>query len=72
MGSPDPLFMDTPGMYEKALCGVTLKVLLPIKFSAADPDSCPACTQAIEEKREATRKLNNSMLVARNYKSDRL
>lgn len=72
MESSDPLFMDMPGLYEKALCGVTLKVLLPIKFSSADPDACQACSEALKEKQDETRRLKNSTLVARNYKSVKL
>ena len=38
----EPLFLDSPYL-ETALCGVTVKVLLPVTFDPGDPDACQAC-----------------------------
>lgn len=39
----EPQFCDAPWEYKRSLCGVNVKVVLPLTFDAADPDVCPTC-----------------------------
>lgn len=42
-GPPAPTFLDGSA-HRTALCGVTIRVLLPRPFPPADPDGCTRCT----------------------------
>lgn len=39
-------FCESPFEYKKALCGRTVKVVLPKVFDPEDPDVCPGCADA--------------------------
>lgn len=43
----DPLFLDGVGASVPALCGFSVRVLLPIKFNGEDPDACPKCVRVL-------------------------
>lgn len=43
----EPLFLDGVGAGVNALCGVNVRVLLPIKFNGKDPDACPKCVKVL-------------------------
>lgn len=38
-----PEFLDSPISYERALCGATVKVILPTTFQLDDTDACQRC-----------------------------
>ncbi len=40
----EPQFCDSPFEYKMALCGATVKVVLPLVFDPGDPDVCPGCS----------------------------
>lgn len=39
----DPVFYEYPGSYGKAICGATVKTVLPIAFQLDDSDACRSC-----------------------------
>ena len=45
----EPVYLDGRGDHERALCGASMRVLLPIKFNEQDPDACPACVEVLSK-----------------------
>lgn len=47
LGPKEPTFLDR-WQVKRALCGATIKVLLPFAFDPRDPDACPRCARHLE------------------------
>lgn len=43
----DPYFIEETGNYRQSVCGVTVKVILPLSFKPTEDNACPKCAEQL-------------------------
>lgn len=44
----EPQFLEGVGAGSQALCGASVRIIMPVRFQRDDPDACAACTKHYE------------------------
>jgi hypothetical protein len=43
----DPYFIEETYNYRQSVCGITVKVILPLSFKPAEDNACPKCAEQL-------------------------